>query len=384
MKKRQIAILGYYHGPRLGVGVLMDHLVTALASRPDLAGDLVYYTNRNTLGNMTGEISDVTIRTPRMLEMGSLAAVVWSAIVFPLVCYFRRIDVCLILANAVVVLPLVRTVSVIADLNEFEIEAKYGRLRSWYRKHIMLASSVANSRRLVAISDFVSRQLTRCFPHVESRKVSVIYPGGGIRVVNSENTTVTPDCSTNATDAFYLVVGRIDPRGKNLYSVLRLYKALEGRFPGHELLFAGGINESTHHEAEKFLDHIESDPDLAGRVRYLGYVSDEKLADLYRKARATILFSAVEGFGFPMVEAFRHGCPVIYNAACEALADNAHGCAIGVDETAVDRELPDELEFLFDPQGRASMTVRMKEVAAMFSWDRCAADFATVLEEVAP
>jgi glycosyltransferase involved in cell wall biosynthesis len=48
-----------------------------------------------------------------------------------------------------------------------------------------------------------------------------------------------------------------------------------------------------------------------GQVRYLGYVSDERLRQLYQEAFALIFPSHYEGFGLPIVEAMSQGCPVI-------------------------------------------------------------------------
>jgi glycosyltransferase involved in cell wall biosynthesis len=45
-------------------------------------------------------------------------------------------------------------------------------------------------------------------------------------------------------------------------------------------------------------------------VEFVGFVSDEQLADYYRRARA-LLFPGVEDFGIVPVEAIATGCPVI-------------------------------------------------------------------------
>ena len=48
-----------------------------------------------------------------------------------------------------------------------------------------------------------------------------------------------------------------------------------------------------------------------GLVRYLGYVSEERLKQLYGEAFALVFPSHYEGFGLPIVEAMSQGCPVI-------------------------------------------------------------------------
>lgn len=48
----------------------------------------------------------------------------------------------------------------------------------------------------------------------------------------------------------------------------------------------------------------------ARQVRFLGMVPDARLCALYREAAFSIYPSLYEGFGFPVLDALRHGCPV--------------------------------------------------------------------------
>ena len=48
-----------------------------------------------------------------------------------------------------------------------------------------------------------------------------------------------------------------------------------------------------------------------GVVRFLGAVPDERLCQLYRQAAFTVYPSLYEGFGFPVLDALRHGTPVL-------------------------------------------------------------------------
>lgn len=57
------------------------------------------------------------------------------------------------------------------------------------------------------------------------------------------------------------------------------------------------------------------------RVRWVSGVDDEKLADLYRGAVATVMPSTLEGFGLPALESIRCGTPVVHWAGCESVAE---------------------------------------------------------------
>jgi glycosyltransferase involved in cell wall biosynthesis len=57
-------------------------------------------------------------------------------------------------------------------------------------------------------------------------------------------------------------------------------------------------------------------------IRLLGMVSDRRLCELYRTAAFTIYPSLYEGFGFPVLDALRHGTPVLcsYNSSLQEFA----------------------------------------------------------------
>jgi glycosyltransferase involved in cell wall biosynthesis len=111
---------------------------------------------------------------------------------------------------------------------------------------------------------------------------------------------------------------------------------------------------------------------IADRVHHLGFVSDEALPAVYRRATAVVFPSRYEGFGAPPLEAMACGCPVASSLKA-ALAEVCDG--------AVEPLQPDEPEQMAqaitrittDDELRKSLRARGFEQAAKFSW-RAAAD----------
>jgi glycosyltransferase involved in cell wall biosynthesis len=65
-------------------------------------------------------------------------------------------------------------------------------------------------------------------------------------------------------------------------------------------------------------------------VTWLGEVSDEELARLYRGSRCLVYASLYEGFGLPVAEALACGCPIVTSAE-SAMAEVAGDDAVYVD-----------------------------------------------------
>ncbi len=116
-----------------------------------------------------------------------------------------------------------------------------------------------------------------------------------------------------------------------------------------------------------------------GEVRFLGDVTVERLARLYRGAAAYVHPARLEGFGLPMLEAAAVGTRVIASAesAPAVLAAATETFAAG-DARGLSALLLRALDDPFD----AARIASQRAAARPYSWDRVAASTAEVYREV--
>jgi alpha-1,3-rhamnosyl/mannosyltransferase len=163
---------------------------------------------------------------------------------------------------------------------------------------------------------------------------------------------------------YLLYAGTLEPR-KGLDDLLAAWRALPR--PRPRLVLCGDAGWRTRIEER---DGVE----------VTGYVSRERLRELYRGALAFVYPSRAEGFGIPPLEAMACGAPVVATAT-GAIPEFAEGAALLV-PPADPAALHDALRRLLRDAGlRAELRGRGPERASAWRWDGSAARMQGLLVE---
>nr|MDQ2899287.1 glycosyltransferase family 4 protein [Acidobacteriota bacterium] len=222
---------------------------------------------------------------------------------------------------------------------------------------LLLFASVRRSTILIAVSEATKSDLMR-FYGVSSEKVRVIGHG-----VDPEMFGLAHLC--RAEPPYLLAVSTLHPH-KNLERLLRAFAEFHRARPDFRLVVAGlrGFH------AER-LENLRTSLNLAGVVRFAGWIPREELYDLFANASAFIYPSTFEGFGMPVIEALAAGLPT----ACsniEPLATLAGDAALLFDPGS-DPAIHDALvRIASDDSLRRRLAAAGPVRAAPFAWENSA------------
>ena len=105
---------------------------------------------------------------------------------------------------------------------------------------------------------------------------------------------------------------------------------------------------------------------IASRVHHKGYVSDIELNELYNSAVCLVYPSTYEGFGIPVVEAMKAGCPVVC-VDCKAVVEVGRD-ALSIVNGDDPREMANAILNTMS-SSRSNLIKRGFQVAQGYSWN---------------
>jgi mannosyltransferase len=222
---------------------------------------------------------------------------------------------------------------------------------------------------LICVSRSTRDDLLRVYPTLAGRCPIFVVPHG---VTPLSSSAAVP--ARAAMDAPYVLFVGGRQAYKNFDNALAGFAASRLKEQGFALVCTGA--SLTPIEMQRI-----SRLGLGQSVRSLGKVGRDELAHLYATAHCLLYPSLFEGFGLPLLEAMKHGCPVVTSnrSVMQEVAGDASLMVDAQDPAAIAAAL---LE-LFEPHTRQRLVAAGLARAAEFSWDRAAAQHASIYRSLA-
>lgn len=217
-------------------------------------------------------------------------------------------------------------------------------LRQWQQR-----KAIEHADGILCVSNTVKNDLLNYYNFLDENKVKAIYHG-----VSEHFFTVEKD---EVKEPFILFVGH-----RSGYKNFNLAVDIVSKLPNIKLVIVGGKVLS---EEENILLNNK----LAKRYEYKSLIGVEALNELYNAAFCLLYPSAFEGFGLPIAEAMKVGCPVVTSNKA-AIPEIAGDGALLVNDISVDGFVA-AIELLKETSVKEELIEKGKLQANRFCWNRC-------------
>jgi glycosyltransferase involved in cell wall biosynthesis len=233
--------------------------------------------------------------------------------------------------------------------------------------------SVKKAKKVITISNSSKNDIIKYYK-VKEDKVKVVYLGLKNLSMNEPSEKELSEFGVNKK--FILFVGTLQPR-KNISRLIEAFSKLSDNLKDeHQLVVIGKkgwLYEDILSSPEKF--HVSD------KVLFLDYVSDDDLPNFYKKAELFVLPSLYEGFGLPVLEAMRYGCPVV-TSNVSSLPEAGGDAALYFKPEDVD-DIKNTIEkVLTDKSLKEKMIEKGRDHYKKFTWEKAAKEVLGAIEEI--
>lgn len=232
-------------------------------------------------------------------------------------------------------------------------------VHSWQKNR-----AIRKSDYIICISESTKRDLLKFLPDVDPSKIRVIYNGV------SEDYHILPALSQEMIpfdiQSYVLFVG-----ARSGYKNFKLAVEAIANTTLNLLIIGSPLSD----KEKAFLD------DRLGKERYvvMSGIENSELNIYYNGAYCLLYPSAYEGFGLPVVEAQRAGCPVIaYNAS--SIPEIIGNTPLLLSDLSVESILK-ALDILADPLQRNQIIQEGLQNSKRFSWDKMCNEVVQLYQE---
>jgi glycosyltransferase involved in cell wall biosynthesis len=254
-------------------------------------------------------------------------------------------------------------------LTIFDFAHDFGFSTGFPRKYFNIFQkryAISTADGIICISENTKKDLLSLYPHASRVPIKVINLAAN--EVFQQVTNGLPidfPVAANLVNRFLPFVVYIGERGA--YKNFRVAVETINAIVGYNLVLIGGGALS---ESEKgFLDDR-----IPGRYSHLTGISIEQLNQCLNAAFCLLYPSSYEGFGIPLVEAMKAGCPVV-TTGCGSIPEVVGNAGLIANSISADA-FAIRIKSLEDESFRDAVIQKGLLQASSFSWDKCYAETA--------
>lgn len=256
-----------------------------------------------------------------------------------------------------------RTLPVIHDINFEHQKKNLDPVAGAYMRHFF-PRFAQKATRVGTVSEYSRQDIARTYG-VSEAKIDLIYNG-----VSDFFEPLPPETQQAVRGEYaegcpyFIFIGALNPR-KNIGGMLRAYEIYRQRGGQAHFVIVG---EKMLWDSE--VEKIYREHAYQNAIHFTGRLEGQGLNRVLAAAQALLFVSHFEGFGIPILEAFRSEVPVI-TATNSSMPEVAGGAALLCDSDSIS-QISEAMQQTDDPALRIDLIERGRKRGADFSWQRSA------------
>ena len=250
------------------------------------------------------------------------------------------------------------------DLNFEHFPGDMPKIHLWHYKKFF-PKFAAKASRVVTVSEFSKQDIVDCYG-VDPAKIDVAYNGVNeiFKPLSAEQRERIRAKYTGG-HPYFMFVGSLHPR-KNLARLFAAFDKFKARHKNDMKLMIVGEKRWWTEPIQKAYDAMS----CKDEVVFTGRLSAEELHQVTASALASVYVSYFEGFGIPILEAFKCDTPVI-TSNVTSMPEVAGDAALLVDPFN-EASIADAMGKVLDEDVRKELIAKGRGRACDFSWDQAA------------
>lgn len=218
--------------------------------------------------------------------------------------------------------------------------------------------AIKNSDGIICVSENTKKDLIKFYPNINEENIRVIYNGISTDFYKIEENveTLSGTFELLKKNKYILFVG-----DRSAYKNFNVVLDVISKLSNYQLVIVGG----------KELNINEAQSLKRANLSYFHFkgISSKDLNVLYNNAFCLLYPSSYEGFGIPIAESMKAGCPVI-TSNCSSIPEVAGKGALLIDDITSDKVIS-SIRRLEDLDLREQLVNEGYIQANKFNWDKC-------------